>query len=426
MRFVDFFAGIGGFRKGLEQSGHRCVFSCEIDNNARKSYSAIHNVENEIFATDIKNVDISTIPQYDIFCGGFPCQPFSRSGRREGFNDLDKGNLFFDVINIVKQTRPRIVFLENVKGLLTAGEKDYVEENGIKRTIEVNKGSTFKRILEEFNNIGYDVEWQLINSADYIAHKRERVYIIPYRRDNDLFRRIFPIRSEIKELVISESNNNLYQIYSDFETYIDKKSIKKFKLIEEKIYTIKNEVLNELEKELEEYRFTTVSPWGQWGIMINGNCVTCKLKYKNNINFPLRDILQLHSTVDSSYILSDIEVEKQRYAKSAKVWEKSGNKMGNMAFPDNLDKPSRTLTANSSGREMMVIGFEENGVQKFRKLTSLEYWKLQGFSEDDYNRAVAAGVSETQLNYLDYRYNLVQFDYVFLNTLFLSLSEFLN
>lgn len=100
--------------------------------------------------------------------------------------------------------------------------------------------------------------------------------------------------------------------------------------------------------------------------------------------------------------------------------------MGNMAFPDNLDKPSRTLTANSSGREMMVIGFEENGVQKFRKLTSLEYWKLQGFSEDDYNRAVAAGVSETQLNYLDYRYNLVQFDYVFLNTLFLSLSEFLN
>ncbi|WP_032118903.1 DNA (cytosine-5-)-methyltransferase [Clostridium celatum] len=398
MRFVDFFAGIGGFRKGLEQSGHKCVFSCEIDNNARKSYSAIHNVVDEVFANDIKNVDITTIPEYDIFCGGFPCQPFSRAGRREGFNDLDKGNLFFDVINIVRQTRPRIVFLENVKGLLTAGEKDYVEnEDGTKRTIEVDKGCTFKRILEEFNNIGYDVEWQLINSADYIAHKRERVYIIAYRRDNDIFRRIFPIRSEIKELVINETNNNLYSMYSDFESYVDKKSIKKFKLIEDKIYTIKNETPNSLEQDLEEYKFTTVSPWGHWGIMINGNCVACKLKYKNNINFPLRDMLQPDNTVDSKYILSDSEVEKQRHAKSAKVWEKSGNKMGNMAFPDNLDKPSRTLTANSSGREMMVIGFEVDGVQKFRKLTSLEYWKLQGFSEDDYNRAVEAGVPETQL-----------------------------
>lgn len=395
MRFVDFFAGIGGFRRGLEQCGHNCVYSCEIDNNARKSYSAIHNIDGEIFSTDITKVDISEMPKYDMFCGGFPCQPFSRAGRRNGFNDEDKGNLFFDVINIVKKTNPPIVFLENVKGLLTSGEKDVVENpDGTIRNIEINKGATFRKILEEFHKLDYDVQWQLINSADYIAHKRERVYIIATKREKQTFRRIFPVKSNVRELDINESYHNLQYTLSDFESHIQKNTLKMFKIDTNRMYDLMQEVAI---IKTDCYEFTTVSPWGHWGIMINGNCVTCNIKYKQEKIYSLKDILQDHNTVDEKYILTDDEIEKQRYAKSAKTWTKSGNKMGNMAFPDHLDKPSRTLTANSSGREMMVIGFEQNGVQKFRKLTSLEYWKLQGFSEEDYTRAVEAGVPDTQL-----------------------------
>lgn len=387
MTFIDLFAGIGGFRKGMEANGHKCVLSCEIDNSARKSYSAIHNENLDSFPNDVTKLIIKNqLPKsYDVLCAGFPCQPFSRAGRREGFNNDRSGNLFFAVMDIIDNTNPNIVFLENVKGLLTSGviEEPEIDENAkIKpKYVEVEKGLTFKIILQYLYEHGYDVQWQLINSAHFIAHKRERVYIIATKRKNT-FNQIFPIHTTKKIL--------------------DTKNLSFNKMLEDKDYEFTNESFqfsfdNNQElidlKTNKPFSFSKVSPWKNFGMMIDGKILTVKVKHEPKIIHKLSDYLE-KGKIDSTYFLSKEEEEKQRYAKSSKTW-KSGHKMGNMSFPDSIDRPSRTLTANSSGREMMVI--EDPGTKKFRKLTAKEYYLLQGFQEEDYNKVIKAGVSESQI-----------------------------
>ena len=118
MKFFDFFAGIGGFRLGMEMAGHECVGHCEIDKYAHMSYMAMHKPkETEVYFGDIRTVDPWDIPECDIYCGGFPCQAFSIAGRRRGFEDT-RGTLFFEIMRIARERKPRLVFLENVKGLL--------------------------------------------------------------------------------------------------------------------------------------------------------------------------------------------------------------------------------------------------------------------------------------------------------------------
>ncbi|KLD98288.1 DNA cytosine methyltransferase [Aliarcobacter butzleri] len=393
MTFIDLFAGIGGFRKGMEANGHKCVLSCEIDNSARKSYAAIHNENYEdlkSFPNDVtklvENNQLKNI-KFDVLCAGFPCQPFSRAGRREGFNNNKSGNLFFSVMDIIDNKEPKIVFLENVKGLLTSGIIEEPEDNYLNSKIkpkyfEVEKGTTFKIILEYLHKHNYDVQWQLINSAHFIAHKRERVYIIATKRKNT-FKQIFPIHIERKSLITNEICldkmlkhieynfviEDSFQFYFDNEyNLIDKKNKKKF-------------------------NFSQSTPWKNFGIMINGEILTAKVKHEPVVIHKLSDYLE-KDKINLKYFLSNDEIEKQKFAKSAKTW-KSGNKMGKMTFPDSLNKPSRTLTANSSGREMMVI--EDPETKKLRKLTAKEYYLLQGFKEEDYNKAISAGVSESQI-----------------------------
>lgn len=120
MKFIDFFAGIGGFRLGMEQAGHECVGHCEIDKFADKSYRAMHDVkESEWYADDITRVEPDELPEADCYCFGFPCQTFSIAGNRRGFEDT-RGTLFFEVMRLAKERKPRILFAENVKGLLNS------------------------------------------------------------------------------------------------------------------------------------------------------------------------------------------------------------------------------------------------------------------------------------------------------------------
>ncbi|MEG3335769.1 DNA (cytosine-5-)-methyltransferase [Streptococcus suis] len=182
MKFLDLFAGIGGFRLGLESQGHKCLGFCEIDKFARTSYKAMFNTEGEIEYHDIKEVTDHDFRQFrgqvDIICGGFPCQAFSLAGRRLGFEDT-RGTLFFEIARAAKQIQPRFLFLENVKGLLNHDE-----------------GRTFATILSTLDELGYDVEWQVLNSKDFqVPQNRERVFIIGHsRRYRSRF--IFPLRRE--------------------------------------------------------------------------------------------------------------------------------------------------------------------------------------------------------------------------------------
>src|SRR5690606_24709420 len=183
MKFLDLFAGIGGFRLGMEQAGHECVGYVEIDKFARKSYEAIHDTEGEWTAYDIKSVTNDDLRQLrnrrgriDVICGGFPCQAFSIAGKRGGFNDT-RGTLFFEIVRIANILRPRYLFLENVKGLLNH-----------------DNGNTFETILRTLDELGYDAEWEVLNSKDFgVPQNRERVFIIGHLR-GERTRKVFPIR----------------------------------------------------------------------------------------------------------------------------------------------------------------------------------------------------------------------------------------
>ena len=119
MRFLDFFSGIGGFRLGMEMAGHTCVGHCEIDKFSDKSYRAMHDVkESEWYANDITRVEPEELPAADCYCFGFPCQAFSIAGKRRGFEDT-RGTLFFEVMRLARERKPRLLFAENVRGLLS-------------------------------------------------------------------------------------------------------------------------------------------------------------------------------------------------------------------------------------------------------------------------------------------------------------------
>lgn len=183
MKFLDLFSGIGGFRLGLERAGHTPVGWVEIDKFARQSYQAMYDTTGEWTATDINKVTDEQWREFngtvELIAGGFPCQSFSIAGKREGFLNKTKGTLFFEVARAVKQIKPRFVFLENVKGLLNH-----------------DKGNTFRTILSTFDELGYDVQWRVLNSKNFgVPQNRERVYIIGHLR-GDSGREVFSIFGE--------------------------------------------------------------------------------------------------------------------------------------------------------------------------------------------------------------------------------------
>lgn len=177
MKFLDLFAGIGGFRLGMEAAGHECVGFCEIDKFARKSYKAIHDTRGEVEWHDITRVtdeSIRELGSVDVICGGFPCQAFSIAGKRAGFDDT-RGTLFFEIARIASILRPKYLFLENVAGLLSH-----------------DKGNTFETIIGALDELGYDAEWQVFNSKNFgVPQNRERVFIVGHLRGAG-GREIFP------------------------------------------------------------------------------------------------------------------------------------------------------------------------------------------------------------------------------------------
>lgn len=205
MKFIDFFAGIGGFRRGMELAGHECVGFCEFDKFATASYTSMHLLTSEQrerlnemplkqrqkeilkeeyrngewYANDIRRVYAGDIPRADCWCFGFPCQDISVAGKQLGFQG-NRSSLFFRVMYLIGQleeeNRPAYLFVENVKNLLS-----------------VNGGWDFARLLIEMEQEGYDAEWQVLNSKDFgVPQNRERCFIIGHLRGRSTSK-IFPI-----------------------------------------------------------------------------------------------------------------------------------------------------------------------------------------------------------------------------------------
>lgn len=167
IRFFDMFAGIGGFRSGLESvGGFSCVGYCEIDKYVKQAYEAMYDTEGEVYFSDAKTINPEKLPDIDLICGGFPCQSFSIAGKRGGFADA-RGTLFFEIARIAAVKRPSYLLLENVPGLLSH-----------------DQGRTFATIIGTLSELGYDVAWQVLNSADFgVPQSRKRVYIVGYLRE---------------------------------------------------------------------------------------------------------------------------------------------------------------------------------------------------------------------------------------------------
>lgn len=184
IKFLDLFAGIGGFRSGLEMAGHECVGFVEIDKFARKSYREIYNTEGEWTAYDIRAVRASELPRADIWTFGFPCQDISVAGKQKGFAGK-RSSLFFTVTSLIRdleeEDRPSILLIENVKNLLS-----------------INGGWDFLKLQTELDEIGYDVEWDVLDTAEVLPQHRERVYIVGHLRGRG-GRKVFPIRRSNKK-----------------------------------------------------------------------------------------------------------------------------------------------------------------------------------------------------------------------------------
>lgn len=209
---IDLFAGIGGIRLGFEEGfrdGIETVFVSEFDKNANKTYRS--NFENPLeIAGDITQIPADTIPPFDICLAGFPCQAFSIAGKKLGFEDnyrgLSRGTLFHDVVRICEYHKPKVIFCENVKGLVSHDKK---------RTLAIICGA--------FEEIGYKVFWTVLNSKNFgVPQNRERVYIVAFRNDIDASAFSFPkkagARVVLRDIIEKEPVSAKYYLS---DTYLD-------------------------------------------------------------------------------------------------------------------------------------------------------------------------------------------------------------
>lgn len=192
LKFVDLFAGLGGFKIALESFGASCVYSSEWDKHSQQVYEQNFGKKPE---GDITLIDESAIPDHDILCAGFPCQAFSISGRQKGFDD-SRGTLFFDVARIVRFKKPKIVFMENVKNFASH-----------------DKGRTLKVVKNIMEDLGYDFHFAILNSLDFgVPQKRERIYIVCFRNDLGIkdfnFPSPFKLKTFLEDLLLDDTETS--------------------------------------------------------------------------------------------------------------------------------------------------------------------------------------------------------------------------
>ena len=363
MKFLDLFAGIGGFRLGMESAGHECIGFCEIDKFARASYKAIHDTKGEIELHDITAVTdefVRGIGSVDIICGGFPCQAFSIAGNRRGFEDT-RGTLFFEIARFASILRPKYLFLENVKGLLNH-----------------QKGDTFERMLRVLDELGYNVEWQVLNSKNFgVPQNRERVFIIGHLR-GECTRRIFPISgkneqsdTESKIKVIGNTKNPNGTSHGSKSRVYDSNGLMATLTAtdyhEPKQVAIPVLTPNRVEKRQNGRRFKTngepmftLTAQDQHGILLQDK----KLKIREATTKGYAE-----AKVGDSVNIANINSKTKR--------GRVGNQIAN------------TLLASE---QQGVVGSD----YRIRRLTPRECWRLQGFPDSAFDKAQAV-TSNSQL-----------------------------
>lgn len=350
MKFLDLFAGIGGFRLGMESAGHECIGFCEIDKFARASYKAIHDTKGEIELHDITTVSDDTIRgigHVDVICG-FPCQAFSIAGARRGFEDT-RGTLFFEIARFASILKPRYLFLENVKGLLNH-----------------DRGNTFEVILSALDELGYDVEWQVLNSKNFgVPQNRERVFIIGHLRGGS-GRKVFPFSGESEQ---SDHQPSKIEIIGNTKnpngTRKGTRSV---------VYGSGGVVGTLTATDYKEPKQVAIKQFG----ILQPNFNQCGVVYETDGIAP---------TI-RAYQGGNLEPKIR-----VKEATKQGYQEAEIGDSVNLSHPNSKTRRGRVGKQIantLLTGESQGVVEpdfRIRKLTPREYWRLQGFPDWAFDKA---------------------------------------
>lgn len=342
LKAIELFAGVGGFRIGLnhikdvdnngkaiENGTWDFVYSNQYEPATKKQHAfecykkRFGNCDN----TDISKVDKSKIPNHHLLTGGFPCQDYSVARTNSEGLKGKKGILFWEIAEVLEKKQTPLVLLENVDRLLKSPTKD--------------RGKDFLIILKTLNDLGYNVNWQVINASDYgMPQKRKRVFIFAYKKDikvdGHLIKKAFPVK------IINEEEH---------------KNDTKFK---------------------------------NFGYMINGKIIECDVESIKEKEVTLGDIINVskkYNTNLNKYLIENDKVSRWKYLKSRKkiprINKKTGKTYtyseGQMDFPDSLDKPARTILTSESSMSRTSHIIIDPDLNKYRKLTEIETELIQGF-----------------------------------------------
>lgn len=379
MKFLDLFAGIGGFRLGMEQAGHQCVGYVEWNKFARQSYQAIFNTEGEFTEHDIRAVRADSLPAADIWCFGFPCQDISVAGKQAGITNGKRSSLFFTVTSLIRdlkdKNRPSYLFIENVKNLLS-----------------INRGFDFAKLLIELDEIGYDAEWSVLDSAQVTAQHRERVFIIGHLRGRST-KQVFPIQGKN-----SEANIGIKEVT---------------KINSHRHSSEGNSVLSDQGKSqtvsARSYKDPMRVAVKQVGNLLNtdsfgGNPQVGRV-YDTQGKAPTLNTMQ-GGDRQPKILQNSHGFNKGGLHNTAPTVSSSGYQENNfvtipVSSPDRLSKDQNGRRFKMNGEpEFTLTGQDRHGIYdgySIRKLTPLECWRLQGFSDWAFYKAEASGVSDSQL-----------------------------
>ena len=343
IKFFDMFSGIGGFRSGLEAlDGFECVGYCEIDKYAKKAYEAIYDTEGELYFEDARTIDPKDLPHIDLIVGGFPCQSFSICGKRGGFEDA-RGTLFFEIARIAEVKRPKYLLLENVPGLLNH-----------------DSGRTFATILSTLDELGYDVTWQVLNSKDYG---------VPASGDAPL-----QLKGGCQGKRLYSSDGVGVTLTSGTGGFGGKTGI----------YLIEDFGLRIKVKTKKGFQIA------QPGDTIDTAYATINSR-RGRVGYEIAHTLTTSAT--QAYYFVDLNTDPQlteiarcitaRY--NAGIGRRKAERSG--IFLEEIDEnaPFAVLIVDKNG---------EYHIGRIRRLTPRECWRLQGFTDEQFDKALAAGISD--------------------------------
>lgn len=394
MNFVDFFAGIGGIRLGLEQAGHKCVGFCEFDKYARTAYKAMYDTaEGEWESHDVRATKPYDVPDADLWCFGFPCQDISVAGKQKGLQEGERSGLFYEIMRLLagrrQEDRPRWLLVENVKNLLSIGN-----------------GFDFARLLCEVGGYGYSLQWDTLNSKDYgVPQNRERVFIVCYL-GNISGREIFPLRRtdgenpcKLKEITGGLSIAD--RIYDPEGLSRTLAAVGGGGGAKTGLYTVRFRYTERGEKSREKGR---MEPVEIANALTSKHCGDQTADCSNGV---------VHMSVKQNQtacavLTPDREKKRQNGRRIKELGEPSftltaQDRHGVAIAYDEQNKNIRkdgtvgTLTCDGSSpkHNNRIIEFGSN--VRIRRLTPRECWRLQGFPDAYFDKAKAAGISDTQL-----------------------------